>query len=312
MPFRKDTPSMNSLKQATQQVRGKQWDRALQAQDTGYDVLPSALTNSDEPQFKRLKLDLIDENAFNARELYDHEKITELAANIKLNGQLVPAIAVKQGERYMLIGGHYRYRALRLTDIETIDAMVYPEGSVNEQDIYLYSFTENNERNEQTVIDNALAWRRVLNEGLYRSATELGEKIGLSQPTITKTLAVLDLPDEVLEIVKSNPTAFGLSVLYELLMYTRAASLEQSIQTAHKLLNKELTRNDLVKQRKALSEKKQGQGRKNQMSRAYPLAYGTVQGTIKEWDSGKVHVEIAFDDEQHKQAFLEHMQSFKL
>ena len=50
--------------------------------------------------------------------------VEELAANIKENGQLDPAIVVKDGDIYYLVSGHRRHAALKLLGRMSIEAIV--------------------------------------------------------------------------------------------------------------------------------------------------------------------------------------------
>lgn len=300
---------LSSVLQTAKSTRSRQWEAAEAAAGSNYDVLPQA--KDSEAVFKKIDISLVDESPFNARKFYDPDKIQKLAGSIKLDGQLIPAMAVVRGDRYMLIGGHYRYKAIRMAGIETIDAMVYPEGSITDQDIYVYSFKENTDRSPQTPLDNAFAWKELLDDGVYASETELSERIGVSMSNINKTLAILRLPAAVLDVVKENPDDFGLSMLYELEMYSRLASEVDAVKIAEKIQRKEITRQDLSLLRSDLQGDNSKPTRKNKKSLARTLKYGDSEGVIKEWESGKIQVEVNFDDKEKMARFLKYVERFE-
>jgi ParB family chromosome partitioning protein len=50
-----------------------------------------------------------------------------------------------------------------------------------------------------------LAWRNLIDKGVYSSETEIAEVTGYSLPSINKTMAILGLPEPILAIVRENP-----------------------------------------------------------------------------------------------------------
>lgn len=296
----------------TPRLSRDRWEKAQQVQTTEYKGLPLSEVQGVEPEYEEVELSRVIENPYNARELYDLSRIERLAASITLDGQLVPAISVRRGDKYLLIAGHYRFKALKRGGFESIKMMVYPEDVVSDQKIYEFSFKENEERSEQTAMDNAFAWKRVLDKGVYGSITALSEAIGVSQPNITKTLSMLSLPDAVLDVIKDAPDRFGLSLAYELQRYAKLAPEAKSVEFALQIKDNEISRKEIMAARAALETKaKSPEKRKNQMSRSYPLDYDLGKGSVKEWDNGKVQVDIRFSTDEEKVRFLEYVQRYQ-
>lgn len=291
--------------------REDNWAVAEIVQKGTYQALSELHIKGVDPTYQEVDLSLVVENPFNAREVYDVDRIEKLAASIKLDGQLVPALGVKQGHQYLLIAGHYRFKALRRGEAKTIKMMVYPEGVISQQKIYEFSFKENEERADQTVLDNALAWHRLIEKQVYPTYSALSEAIGVSQSNVTKTVAILSLSESVLDVVREAPQRFGLSLLYELQLYSQHASENKTIEMANMIKSKKVLRPDIVAAREALSNKPPSRERKNQMSRSYPLSYGKAEGKIKEWDGGKVQVALQFNDDDEKAKFLAYIQQYQ-
>lgn len=126
----------------------------------------------------------IDPNPHNARRIYRPERVSELAASIGAHGQDVPGIATLRDGRYILAAGHYRWRAIKVLGLRTMDLMIHD--NLSDKDLFAYSYRENAEREGQTALDNALCWDELLKAGLYSSETELAEVTGMSLPTSTR------------------------------------------------------------------------------------------------------------------------------
>ncbi len=148
-------------------------------------------------------LALIDANPYNARRIYRPTRVSELAASIGAHGQEVPGIASPRGGRYVLAAGHYRLRALRLLGAPTMALMLHER--LSDRELYALSYRENAEREGHSALDDALAWRELLDGGVYASETEIAEATGLSLPSVNKTLAALRLSAPVLDVVKRGP-----------------------------------------------------------------------------------------------------------
>lgn len=250
------------------------------------------------PRHEVWPLDLIDDNPYNARTIYLPEKIAELSQSMQADGQFVPGIAVARGDRRTLIGGHYRKRAARHGGIAGLSIMVYD--NVSDKDLYLISYKENNEHNPQSALDNAHAWRRLLDEQVYSSEVEIAEAIGQSKSNVNKTLAILKLDQEALEIIEQKPLAFALGTLYELTLLQKVGGPSATISMAQRILDESLGRKDVEQERMRLEERAAAgpvRRRKNETSRPYRLwSHGTAIGQIREWDTGKVTVEVEFGD----------------
>jgi len=63
----------------------------------------------------------------NIRENYDERLLQELAQSIQTHGQLEPILVYEEGDRYGIITGHRRVRAMRLLEKGEINAVVRPK-----------------------------------------------------------------------------------------------------------------------------------------------------------------------------------------
>ena len=248
-----------------------------------------------------VSIDLIDANPFNARKIYRAERVSELAASIGAHGQEIPGVATIREGRYILAAGHYRLRALKLLGVKTMSLMV--RDGLTDRELYAHSYRENAEREAQTALDNAISWRELLDQGVYASETEIAEATGQSQPNVNKTLAALRLSPKLLDLIKEDPKAFPYTVLYELVLYESAAGQEKGLSMVKAVLAGEAGRKE-IQEARSLVEVPRERKRK-ETSRQYKIqSNGSPIGSLKEWDSGKVSLEVLLADPKDRAALV--------
>lgn len=254
--------------------------------------------------FEMVDISLIDQNPFNARKIYRTESVNELAASISTHGQEIPGIATIRDGRYVLVAGHYRLRALKLLGIPTMALMI--QASLSDRQMYAHSYRENAEREGQSALDNALVWRELLDHGIYASETELAETTGLSLSNVNKTMSVLRLSAPVLDVVKEDPSAFPFTLLYDLVLYEAAAGQARTVAMARQIGAGDISRRELQAARTQLEVPSVRKSKET--SRQYKIKVDGVQtGFIKEWDSGKIVLEVQLNDMKERQALLDEL-----
>lgn len=246
---------------------------------------------------------LIDQNPFNARKIYRPDRVNELAISIGAHGQDVPGIATIRDGRYILAAGHYRFKALKVLGRKTMALMIHE--NLNDQELYRFSYRENAEREGQSALDNALAWSELLSKGVYVNETALAEAVSLSLSNVNRTLRILSLSQSVIDEVMEEPNAFSLMALYELALFEGVAGPVESLTFAklvrvgdagRKEINLARCKYDAIKPRK-----------QSETSRPYKITQEGVQGTIKEWDSGRVMFDVTFADTKLRDSVMAEM-----
>ena len=138
------------------------------------------------------KLIFYDED-FNCRGLVTTESIQSLAGSIKTNGLLHPIIVQPWGDKYRIIAGHRRYKATLYLKQPTIKASIRTD--LIPHQAYLLNFTENLDRKDLNIFEEAAALRRLYPDGvsLNTAAREL------HKPTrwVHIRLRLLLMPEEV-------------------------------------------------------------------------------------------------------------------
>lgn len=161
-------------------------------------------------------------NPFNARHVKSQSRLDELAVKIRSEGQHVAALAyINDSGEVCLIDGHRRQEACRLNGVNLrVEIHRPPE---NDKELYRWSRAANKDRDEQTPMDDALAWKKLLDEGVYKSQTELCSEEGLDMTTVSRTLALADMPKTLIGMLADRPDLMTLRMLDAINRFYKAA-----------------------------------------------------------------------------------------
>jgi ParB family chromosome partitioning protein len=251
----------------------------------------------------RIDLDRIEDNPLNSRKFYDEDKVKARASSLKSNGQLMPAMVApsksKQGH-YTLIDGHYRKRALALNGERDMLCKVV-EG-LDAVDFYKLARLLNTEREQETVLDTAFGYKQLIDQGIVRTEEELVPIVGESKPKINKLLAITELPQSVLDVILQTPEPFGYNIGYELTLYMKVAGESKTVALAERVAQERLTFSKVEAIRKAAQGEK---GRTRNTTRQYKIKRaGVVVGVIKDWDNGRVTLDMTFSDAEKRASYV--------
>jgi ParB family chromosome partitioning protein len=245
----------------------------------------------DEYIVRAIPISQVKDHPRNARQVYDPERIDEMATTIARDGQRVPAVVMPDpavpGD-FLLIEGRYRKRALISLGRTTILASIVEP--LSDLEAYRLSLLLNEERNDQTILDNALSWKTMLEDGTYRGQDHIAEHLNIKQGTVSKTLALLDLPPRVLNIIKTRPSSFGIRVAQEMRQLSKLVD-EAALETiAEQVIAEKLSVRDLER----IRERKAHEPLTRERSRAYPLHWGNARlGSIREFEDGRLKIDLS-------------------
>jgi len=146
----------------------------------------------------QIPVDSIEPNRFQPRSIFSEEKIEELAQTIHTHGMIQPIVVRKidsEEEKYELIAGERRWRAVQTLEWENISAIIR---EMNDTEIASVALIENLQREELTVIEEANAYAKLLEmHSLTQEA--LAQRLGKNQSTIANKLRLLKLSEEIQE-----------------------------------------------------------------------------------------------------------------
>lgn len=130
------------------------------------------------------------------RQALHPEELEELASSIRSYGVLQPILVRPRGRRFELVAGERRLRAAQLAGLERIPAVVQ---ELKERESALLAIVENVQRQNLSVLEEAGALRRLLDEfGLTQE--ELAQRIGRSQAGVANKLRLLKLDRRVWDL----------------------------------------------------------------------------------------------------------------
>ena len=162
-------------------------------------IVPNTQTNE-------VDITLIDRNPNQPRQIFDEDSLNEMAESIKTYGVLQPLLlAPKLDGRYLIVAGERRFRASSRAGLKTVPAIIK---DFDDEQIQEISLIENLHREDLNAIEAAFGMRELMkSHGLKQE--DIAVKLGKSRPYVTNTLRLLQLPDEIIELVKTNQLSPG-------------------------------------------------------------------------------------------------------
>lgn len=232
-------------------------------------------------------------NPFNPRVFYIPEKIDELAVKLKRDGQH-EKIKITRNYRfpnmYVIVDGEYRSRAMRSLGDEFIDAEVLPD--LSDQDLYLIANSINTDRTPQSIFDNAVAWQKLLDQGIFPDRSSLAQAVGEELPKVSKTLTMNALPEHLL--VRMSSASIGLAQAYNLkLIFER-----QGIVIAEGVLDRVIDGELSVRRLEDMAKKAEGSVPPRAVKKLYNMnvAFHTVGGrnigSLKRYEDGRAELKL--------------------
>jgi ParB family transcriptional regulator, chromosome partitioning protein len=148
----------------------------------------------------------IEANPFQPREDFNEDELDKLVESIKIHGLIQPVSVRKIGYgKYQLISGERRTRAAIRAGLKTIPAFVRV---ADDQGMLELSLTENLLRDDLNPIEEALGYRRLIEECSMKQ-DEVAVRIGKDRTSITNYLRLLKLPEEIQIALKNRKITMG-------------------------------------------------------------------------------------------------------
>lgn len=154
---------------------------------------------------KLLKISLIQANPSQPRKRFSDEELKELSESIKQFGVIQPLLVKKQGPIYEIIAGERRFRAAKLAGLTEIPVLVR---SYDEKLSREVSIIENIQREDLNAVEEALAYQSLISE-YDLSQEELAERLSKKRTTITNSLRLLKLEEEILNYIREGKLKEG-------------------------------------------------------------------------------------------------------
>lgn len=140
-----------------------------------------------------IDINLIRSNQEQPRKSFDNERIMELSESIKNHGIVQPIILKKENDNYVIVAGERRWRAAKLAGVKEVPAIVM---DLSDKEVLEISLIENIQRQDLNSIEEAVAYKKLISE-FNLTQDELSKRLGKSRVSITNTLRLLNLSENV-------------------------------------------------------------------------------------------------------------------
>ena len=186
----------------------------------------------------RIRMDLCDDGLYHSGAL-DQERVKNLKANLKENGQSAPALLrLKEGGRYEIVAGRHRKAALLELGNYEWDAVIK---DIDEDAVERLTFYDNLLAPSLTDYAKYLGFaQRKKSKGL--TVEQLATESGVSKTTVGRLLLFGNLPSAALEIIAKSPVKIGAMLVEDLAALTPAHG-ERVTEAVGLLVAGELTPN---------------------------------------------------------------------
>ncbi len=179
--------------------------RKRKALGKGMEEIFPGITDDDKLRPGEVDLKLIDPNPFQPRKQWKKEEIASLARSIISQGILQPLVIRKNRGRYQLIAGERRLRAAHEAGLKKVPVVVR---EADDQQMLALALVENIQRKDLGPVEKAEAFQRLSTE-FDLTQEKMGEIVGISRSSVANFQRLLDLPDQVLDLLRTGQLSMG-------------------------------------------------------------------------------------------------------
>lgn len=225
-----------------------------------------------------MKINEVEPNRDQPRKKFEEDAIYELADSIKQFGVLQPLIVQKRKDYYEIIAGERRWRAAKVAGVKEIPVIIK---EYTAQEIVEISLIENIQRENLNPIEEAMAFKRLLNE-FHLKQDEVADRVSKSRTAVTNSMRLLKLGERVQQMIIDDMISTG---------HARALLAiddeEQQYLLASKIFDEKLSVRETEKLVKELKTPKKEKP-KQQIEHAF--VYENLEERMKNVMGTKVHV----------------------
>ena len=257
---------------ANKHALGKGLD-SLIANKVGTAPLAENKKSEEKPAEVKVKISKVEPNREQPRKNFDEDALLELAESIKQVGVLQPLLVQDRKDYYEIIAGERRWRAAKIAGLKEVPVIIK---KLTEQEMVEISLIENIQRENLNPIEEALAYKRLLNEFNLKQ-DEVAERVSKSRTAVTNSMRLLKLNEKVQQMVIDDMLTTGharalLGIEDQEKQYVVAQQIfdeKLSVRETEKLVKK-------IQKEKDLPEKK-----KEELDEQVALAYHDVEEKMK-------------------------------
>ncbi|MGC1505481.1 MAG: ParB/RepB/Spo0J family partition protein [Sulfitobacter sp.] len=153
-----------------------------------------------------IPIEQIAPNPDQPRKRFEKDDLSDLAASIKEKGVIQPLIVRKTGDlRFEIVAGERRWRAAQIAQLHVLPVIIREFTDVEVLEV---AIIENIQRADLNAIEEAAGYRQLM-EKFGHTQEKLAEALGKSRSHIANLMRLLNLPDSVVEMVRSGDLSAG-------------------------------------------------------------------------------------------------------
>ena len=194
----------------------------------------SSLIGETKVETKTNKLSLSDivPNKYQPRKNFEEENLQDLTNSIRERGVIQPIIVRESNSdksKYEIIAGERRWLAARKAGLHNIPVVVTEADDLKSLE---FAIVENVQRHDLNPLEEAQGYKRLIDEFSY-DQEKVSKFIGKSRSYITNSLRLLNLPSEILNMMKDKKLSTGHAKIL--------VGLDNAIFIANKIIEKKLS-----------------------------------------------------------------------
>ena len=242
-------------------------------------------------------LDRIVPNPRQPRLQMEQGPLEELAQSIRANGIIQPILVRRSGDRYEIIAGERRWRAAQIAGLLRVPVVVR---EIEDNQLLQVALIENIQRENLNPIDEATAYRRLLDE-CSMTQEALAEAVGKDRASIANHLRLLRLPPDVQRQVSGGALSMG---------HARALVGLENLTTLKKAADDVIARALSVRETEALVRRLNAPPatpavavkdvHTREAEDVLKLALGTRVRIVRKGKGGKLEIDFVSEDELNR------------
>ena len=188
-----------------------------------------------DTNINKLSIGELIRNKYQPRKNFNQENLDELTNSIKERGIIQPIVVRKsadQKSKYEIIAGERRWLAAQNAGLHEVPVVITEADDLKSLE---FAIVENVQRVDLNVVEEAEGYQRLIDDFSY-DQNKVAQFIGKSRSHVANCLRLLNLPSEVVDLIKNNKLTQG------------HAKILVGLENAHFLAKKIIEKNLSVRQ----------------------------------------------------------------
>lgn len=219
-----------------------------------------------------VKITKVEPNREQPRKNFDEDSLLELSESLKQYGILQPLLVQDKKDYFEIIAGERRWRAAKMAGLKEIPVIIK---KLTDQEMVEVSLIENIQRENLNPIEEALAFKRLLNE-FHLKQDEVAERVSKSRTAVTNSMRLLKLDERVQQMVIDDLITTG---------HARAllaiADSEKQYNLAQQIFDEKLSVRETEKLVKKIQNQKPEVPKKQQENNNMSIFYEDMEQKLK-------------------------------